>query len=84
MDIERLKNDAKLVLCRKYYYGKFKWIHFGALCYQFVLDLYSLGGFAFLPFLWTINAFWFFREAFYKPQFEEQPQIRQCISIVKK
>jgi hypothetical protein len=39
-----------------------------------------LGGFAFLPFLWTINAFWFFKEAFYKPQFEEQPQIRQCIS----
>lgn len=24
MDIERLKNDAKLVLCRKYYYGGYK------------------------------------------------------------
>ncbi|XP_046452875.1 gamma-secretase subunit PEN-2-like [Daphnia pulex] len=57
MDIERLKNDSKLVLCRKYYYG----------------------GFAFLPFLWTINAFWFSRDAFYKPHFEEQHQIRQYV-----
>ncbi|XP_057376000.1 gamma-secretase subunit PEN-2-like [Daphnia carinata] len=57
MDIERLKNEAKLVLCRKYYYA----------------------GFAFLPFLWTINAVWFFREAFHKPEFDEQPQIKQYV-----
>ena len=58
----------------------FELIFFVVLYYYFVLDLCSLGGFAFLPFLWTINTFWFFKEAFYKPQFEEQPQIRQCIS----
>merc|ERR1712137_1079504 len=47
MDISRLKNDAKLVLCRKYYYA----------------------GFAVLPFLWAINAVWFFRDAFRSPFF---------------
>lgn len=40
-----------------------------------------LAGFAFLPFLWTINAVWFFREAFHKPEFDEQPQIKQCITF---
>jgi hypothetical protein len=59
-------------------------IFFRFLYYQFVIDLYSSGGFAFLPFLWTVNAFWFFRDAFYKPHFEEQSQIRQCISHIKK
>jgi len=57
MDISRLKNDAKLVLCRKYYYA----------------------GFAVLPFLWAINAVWFFRDAFRSPFFEEQPEIRKYV-----
>lgn len=35
-------------------------------------------GFAFLPFLWAINAVWFFSDAFKKPHFEEQAQIRKC------
>lgn len=36
-------------------------------------------GFAFLPFLWTINAIWFFKEAFRKPKYEEQQQIKRYV-----
>ncbi|KAK3096589.1 hypothetical protein FSP39_001516 [Pinctada imbricata] len=46
------------------------------------LDLcrkYYLGGFALLPFLWLINSIWFFREAFLKPAYEQQPQIRTYV-----
>jgi len=35
-------------------------------------------GFALLPFLWTINAVWFFKEAFAMPPYEEQKQIKKC------
>lgn len=31
-----------------------------------------------LPFMWAINAVWFFKEAFTKPPFEEQEQIKKC------
>ncbi|XP_049975239.1 gamma-secretase subunit PEN-2 isoform X2 [Alexandromys fortis] len=34
------------------------------------------GGFAFLPFLWLVNIFWFFREAFLAPAYTEQSQIK--------
>lgn len=37
-----------------------------------------LGGFAFLPFLWLVNIFWFFREAFLAPAYTEQSQIKGC------
>lgn len=40
----------------------------------------SLGGFAFLPFLWLVNIFWFFREAFLVPAYTEQSQIKGCES----
>ncbi|XP_046577355.1 gamma-secretase subunit pen-2-like [Haliotis rubra] len=46
------------------------------------LDLcrkYYHGGFALLPFLWFINFFWFFNEAFRKPPYEEQKQIRTYV-----
>uniref|UniRef100_A0A669EE53 Gamma-secretase subunit PEN-2 n=2 Tax=Oreochromis TaxID=8139 RepID=A0A669EE53_ORENI len=56
MNLERLPNEEKLSLCRKYY----------------------LGGFAFLPFLWLVNVVWFFREAFLKPSYTEQLQIKAC------
>uniref|UniRef100_A0A7N6ADQ5 Gamma-secretase subunit PEN-2 n=1 Tax=Anabas testudineus TaxID=64144 RepID=A0A7N6ADQ5_ANATE len=56
MNLERLPNEEKLSLCRKYY----------------------LGGFAFLPFLWLVNVVWFFREAFVKPAYTEQLQIKTC------
>ncbi|XP_076137336.1 gamma-secretase subunit PEN-2 isoform X2 [Alosa pseudoharengus] len=54
MNLERVPNEEKLSLCRKYY----------------------LGGFAFLPFLWLVNVVWFFREAFVKPTYNEQLQIK--------
>ncbi|XP_051921529.1 gamma-secretase subunit PEN-2 [Hippocampus zosterae] len=57
MNLERLPNEEKLGLCRKYY----------------------LGGFAFLPFLWLVNVVWFFREAFVKPAYTEQLQIKTYV-----
>ena len=39
-------------------------------------------GFAFLPFLWAINAVWFFKEAFIrKPEFPEQPELKRLVVI---
>lgn len=35
-------------------------------------------GFAFLPFLWCVNAIWFFAEAFRKPPYDEQKEIKKC------
>nr|CAD7428518.1 unnamed protein product [Timema monikensis] len=32
-------------------------------------------GFAFLPFLWCVNAVWFFKDAFIKPPYEEQKNV---------
>ena len=40
-----------------------------------------LGGFACLPFLWTVNAIWFFKEAFFRPEFEGQSKMKQCMYI---
>ncbi|XP_076137335.1 gamma-secretase subunit PEN-2 isoform X1 [Alosa pseudoharengus] len=57
MNLERVPNEEKLSLCRKYY----------------------LGGFAFLPFLWLVNVVWFFREAFVKPTYNEQLQIKTYV-----
>lgn len=37
-------------------------------------------GFALLPFLWAINAVWFFRMAFIrKPEYPEQPAIKRLV-----
>ncbi|XP_064425383.1 gamma-secretase subunit PEN-2 isoform X2 [Latimeria chalumnae] len=57
MNLERVSNEDKLSLCRKYY----------------------LGGFALLPFLWLVNVIWFFKEAFMKPSYTEQLQIRTYV-----
>ncbi len=47
------------------------------------LDLcrrYFYLGFAFLPFLWAINAVWFFKEGFMrKPEFPEQSEIKKFV-----
>ena len=46
------------------------------------LDLcrkYFYFGFAFLPFLWCVNAIWFFKEAFYKPPYAEQAKIKRFV-----
>lgn len=50
--------------------------------FQFVF--FFLGGFAFLPFLWLVNIFWFFREAFLVPAYTEQSQIKGCESRAQK
>ncbi|KPJ17419.1 Gamma-secretase subunit pen-2 [Papilio machaon] len=34
-----------------------------------------------LPFAWAVNAVWFFNEAFVKPPFEEQKQIKKYVLI---
>ncbi|XP_005111898.2 gamma-secretase subunit PEN-2 [Aplysia californica] len=57
MDLRRVKNEEKLVLCRKYYHA----------------------GFFILPFLWLVNFVWFFNEAFRKPLYTEQSQIRSYV-----
>lgn len=31
-----------------------------------------------LPFVWAVNAVWFYNEAFKKPPYEQQKQIRNC------
>jgi len=46
------------------------------------LDLcrkYFFGGFAVLPFLWFVNAVWFFREAFLAEPYEQQKQLRTYV-----
>lgn len=46
------------------------------------LDLckwYFKVGFVFLPFIWAVNAIWFFNEAFRKPAYDEQKQIRKYV-----
>ncbi|EDW91660.1 gamma-secretase subunit pen-2 [Drosophila mauritiana] len=40
---------------------------------------YFFAGFAFLPFVWAINVCWFFTEAFHKPPFSEQSQIKRYV-----
>ena len=38
-------------------------------------------GWLFLPFLWGINAVWFYREGFLKPEFEGQKTIRKLVLL---
>ncbi|XP_045610509.1 gamma-secretase subunit pen-2 isoform X2 [Procambarus clarkii] len=42
---------------------------------------YYMAGFALLPFMWAINAMWFFKEAFWTPPYPEQKQIRKYVII---
>jgi len=37
---------------------------------------YFYAGFALLPFLWFVNAIWFFREAFRRPPYDQQQAIK--------
>lgn len=46
------------------------------------LDLckkYFYFGCAFLPFLWAINAVWFFKEAFLRSPYDEQKSIKKLV-----
>ncbi|CAH1118655.1 unnamed protein product [Phaedon cochleariae] len=36
-------------------------------------------GFALLPFVWAVNAIWFFNEAFRKPEYAEQKHIKKYV-----
>ena len=48
------------------------------------LDLckkYFFLGFAFLPFLWGINAVWFYREVFNKAEFPGQKQMKVMVTL---
>ncbi|CAL4087667.1 unnamed protein product [Meganyctiphanes norvegica] len=42
---------------------------------------YYMAGFALLPFMWAVNFFWFLREAFWAPPYDEQKQIRKYVII---
>ncbi|CAG2056009.1 unnamed protein product [Timema podura] len=37
--------------------------------------MHQATGFAFLPFLWCVNAVWFFKDAFIKQPYEEQKNV---------
>ncbi|XP_072948560.1 gamma-secretase subunit pen-2 [Epargyreus clarus] len=46
------------------------------------LDLcrwYFKVGLFFLPFVWAVNSCWFFKEAFIKPPYEQQKQIKKYV-----
>ncbi|XP_056645427.1 gamma-secretase subunit pen-2 [Diorhabda carinulata] len=57
MDLSKLQNEKKLILCKTYY---------------------KIGYFL-LPFVWLVNAIWFFNEGFRKPEFEEQKEIKKYV-----
>lgn len=40
---------------------------------------YFLFGWALLPFLWAVNAIWFFREAFVRPPFPQQKAMKTYV-----
>ncbi len=42
---------------------------------------YFFLGLAFLPFLWAVNAVWFFREAFLRSSFEGQKSLRRYVAL---
>ncbi|RZF46927.1 gamma-secretase subunit pen-2 [Nilaparvata lugens] len=42
---------------------------------------YFRAGFACLPIVWLINSVWFFEEAFKKPPYEEQAQIKRYVTF---
>lgn len=71
-----MTNDKKLYLCRWYFRGTLLKL-FCNFCFITLLLSFA-AGLALLPFIWTVNAIWFFQEAFRKPEYEEQKQIRKC------
>ncbi|XP_066256180.1 gamma-secretase subunit pen-2 [Euwallacea similis] len=40
---------------------------------------YFKAGFACLPFVWAVNALWFFNEGFRRPEYQEQKQIKRYV-----
>uniref|UniRef100_A0A5S6QPK6 Gamma-secretase subunit PEN-2 n=1 Tax=Trichuris muris TaxID=70415 RepID=A0A5S6QPK6_TRIMR len=58
MNLDKMNDDEKLFLCRRFFYG----------------------GFACLPLLWLVNSVWFFRQAFVRDSFENQPLLRLYVA----
>lgn len=46
---------------------------------MYVIMNHVLAGLAFLPFVWAVNTVWFFNEAFRKPAYDEQKEIKKCM-----
>lgn len=44
-----------------------------------ICRIYYIAGFFFLPFLWLVNFFWHYNDAFKSEPFEEQPQFRRYV-----
>ncbi|XP_032663413.1 gamma-secretase subunit pen-2 [Odontomachus brunneus] len=42
---------------------------------------YFRAGFVLLPFLWAVNAIWFWKEAFAEQSYEEQKQIKKYVIL---
>lgn len=80
MDLARSTNERKLHVCKWYFIGECrKQVKFKHTCLtQIHIIFFQIVGFFLLPFVWTINAFWFFDEAFRKPAYKEQKKIRTC------
>lgn len=48
---------------------------------MYVIMNHVLAGLAFLPFVWAVNTVWFFNEAFRKPTYDEQKEIKKCMYL---
>lgn len=44
-----------------------------------ICRIYYLAGFAFLPFLWIVNFFWFFKQVFMRKPYPEQAQMKKYL-----
>lgn len=78
MDLAKVPGERKLYLCQWYFRGNL----ISRFAYQFCNFFFVIvAGFAFLPFLWAVNAIWFFPEAFRRPEYDEQKQIKKCTYI---
>uniref|UniRef100_A0A023EG38 Gamma-secretase subunit PEN-2 n=1 Tax=Aedes albopictus TaxID=7160 RepID=A0A023EG38_AEDAL len=82
MDLNRVPNERKLYLCKWYFKGNiFQISNFVGIPISHSIFDYFLPsvGFALLPFVWAINTVWFFTEAFRKPAYDEQKEIRKYV-----
>ena len=69
-------SDFRLILLDHITYHQFNNPCFIDGC--FLLRSFYTGGFFLLPFLWFINVVWFFKEAFIRPPFDQQKQMKSC------
>jgi presenilin enhancer 2 len=87
MDLNRVRSEEKLALCRRYFYGKldlltivdrFKLFSIARLITT-IPTISFKGGFACLPFLWLVNFFWFYPIAFRMNNVPNQSKIRNYV-----